>query len=163
MRIFAIDPGPDMSGWVDLTDGKPVAFGHCENDELLAILGKSRLTCEILAIEWIQNYGMPAGQSLFMTALWVGRFVEMWPHVSLLVTRPTVKCHVCGSARAKDGNVRQALVDRFGGKELGIGRKKTPGPLYGLRGHCWAALAVAVTVLDRGITCGVVASQCTPW
>ena len=67
-----------------------------------------------------------------------------------MVYRHEVKLHLCGSARAKDANVRQALIDRFGpGKELAIGRKAAPGPLYGMTGDCWAALGVAVTDADQ--------------
>jgi hypothetical protein len=41
--------------------------------------------------------------------------------------------------RAKDANIRQALIDKLGA----VGTKKAPGPLYGISGHLWAALAVA--------------------
>ena len=42
--------------------------------------------------------------------------------------------------RAKDGNVRQALIDLIGEQ----GTKKNKGPTYGISSHSWAALAVAV-------------------
>ena len=52
--------------------------------------------------------------------------------------------------RAKDANVRAALIDRFGpSKRKAIGLKATPGPLYGVHSHMWSALAVAVTYGDR--------------
>lgn len=35
------------------------------------------------------------------------------------------------------------------GKEKAIGKKATPGPLYGVVGDEWAALAVAVTWWDQ--------------
>ena len=57
--------------------------------------------------------------------------------------------HFCNSVQAKDGNIRQALIDRFGGKEGAIGKKKTPGPLYGVHAHEWPALAVAVMASDN--------------
>jgi hypothetical protein len=59
-----------------------------------------------------------------------------------LVYRRDVKMFLCGSNRAKDGNIRQALLDLVGPQ----GTKKAPGPTYGLRGDEWAALAVAVTI-----------------
>ena len=52
---------------------------------------------------------------------------------------------LCNSMRAKDANVRQAILDRFGGKAAAIGRKRQPGPLYGIAGDLWAALAVGIT------------------
>ena len=63
------------------------------------------------------------------------------------IGRKAVKIHLCGSMRAKDPNIRQALIDRYGGSSA-IGRKATPGPLYGVAGDVWAALAVAVTHAD---------------
>jgi len=60
-----------------------------------------------------------------------------------------VKLHLTQTRRAKDANIRQALIDRYGpGKALAVGLKATPGPLYGLTGDCWSALAVAVTAAD---------------
>ena len=57
--------------------------------------------------------------------------------------------HLTNSARAKDANVRQALLDKFGpGKEKAVGKKATPGPLDGLTGDCWSALGVAVTAAE---------------
>jgi hypothetical protein len=40
--------------------------------------------------------------------------------------------------------IRQRLIDIWGGKELAIGNKRSPGRLYGLRGDQWQALALAV-------------------
>jgi hypothetical protein len=54
-----------------------------------------------------------------------------------------VKLHLCESVRANDSNIRAALIDRFGpGKEKAVGRKATPGPLFGLKGDEWSALAI---------------------
>jgi hypothetical protein len=61
------------------------------------------------------------------------------------VFRKDVKLHLCNSPRAKDANVRQALLDRLGPQ----GTKKAPGPTYGVKSHEWAALAVAVYGWDQ--------------
>ncbi len=64
--------------------------------------------------------------------------------------RREVKLHLCGTARAKDNNIRAALLDRFGGsRSVAVGTAKHPGPLYGIRSHEWAALALAVTFWDQ--------------
>jgi hypothetical protein len=42
--------------------------------------------------------------------------------------------------RAKDSNIRQALIDRFGEP----GTKKVPGLLYGIKKDEWSALALGV-------------------
>ena len=60
------------------------------------------------------------------------------------VFRMAVKMHLCHSAKAKDANIRQALIDRLGPP----GTKKAPGPTYGVTSHAWPALAIAVTVAD---------------
>jgi hypothetical protein len=64
-----------------------------------------------------------------------------------------VKLHLCGTNKAKDANVRQALLDMFprtgGGAVPQVGTKKEPGPLYGISTHAWPALGVAITALGR--------------
>jgi hypothetical protein len=106
-----------------------------------------------VAIEMIASYGMPVGREVFDTCLWVGRFIETAARAAYkadLVYRRDVKLHLCGQARAKDANIRQALLDKFGGKAA-QGTKATPGPLYGVKADVWSALAVAVTFSE---TCG---------
>jgi len=49
--------------------------------------------------------------------------------------RPTVIDRQKESARAKDGNIRVALLDRFGGEKVAKGTKAEPRPLYGVSGH----------------------------
>jgi hypothetical protein len=55
-----------------------------------------------------------------------------------------VKLALCGDSRAKDANIRQALIDHFGGSAA-IGRKAAPGPLSGISRDVWSALAIAIT------------------
>jgi hypothetical protein len=101
-----------------------------------------------LALEMIASYGMPVGREIFETCLWIGRFIEAWEMRQgryQLIYRKDVKLFHCESARATDANIRAALIDRYGpGKERAIGKKSSPGPLYGLKGDHWAALAVAL-------------------
>ena len=62
-----------------------------------------------------------------------------------MIKRQTTKAVLCGTARAKDPNVHQALIDMYGGSmKAAKGTKKAPGPLYGVKSHIWSALAVAV-------------------
>lgn len=49
---------------------------------------------------------------------------------------------LCGVTNTTDKFIRMALIDRYGEP----GTKKAPGPLFGISGHLWSALAVAVTV-----------------
>jgi hypothetical protein len=108
-----------------------------------------------LAIEMIASYGMPVGREVFETCIWIGRMKQVWhrPDDVMLVYRKDVKLHLCAHPRAKDSNVRQALIDLFpatgGGKTPQIGTSKQPGPLYGVSSHAWPALGVAVTALHQ--------------
>lgn len=103
---------------------------------------------DILAIEMVASYGMPVGREVFETVRWIGRFQQAWsePEAVKLVYRQDVKLHLCKSVRAKDANIWQALKDRFGEP----GTAKNPGKLYGVKSHARAALAVALTVYDKG-------------
>jgi hypothetical protein len=65
------------------------------------------------------------------------------------VKRREVKIHLCGSMKAKDANVRQVLLDRYGpGKAKAVGLKRSPGPLYGFSKDLWSALAVGITWIE---------------
>jgi hypothetical protein len=146
--ILAIDPGTTHSGWCVLggIGPRPMASGVYENGELLAVLRENR---NPVAIEMIASYGMAVGKEVFETCVWIGRFVQVaGPERVRLVYRKDVKMHLCGSPRAKDANIRQALIDKWGGKAEAIGTVKKPGPLYGVKSHAWAALAVAVTAAE---------------
>ena len=153
MMLLAIDPGPQASAWVEYDNGRLVSFGIGPNRELLRVIYGSEAA--EFAVEMIASYGMSVGADVFETAVWSGRFIQTWAHYRRESTvrrvyRRDVKLTLCGSSRAKDANVRQALIDKFGpGKDKAIGRKAAPGPLYGVSSHVWSALAVAVTA-DEG-------------
>lgn len=146
MTLLAIDPGTTHSGWVWYSDGKVYESGVSINAEIIDLL---RTSVDPVAIEMIASYGMAVGAEVFETCLWIGRFMQAaGPDRVRLVYRKDVKMHLCGTPRAKDPNVRQALIDRWGGKAEAIGNKQRPGPLYGVKSHAWAALAVAVTAAE---------------
>ena len=169
--ILAIDPGPQQSALVRYvpSTGLVDALGIFQNEDALKLLPGLRSHTSVitrgpatwLGIEMIASYGMPVGAEVFETCVWIGQFKREWRQPVELIYRSDVKLHLCHSARAKDANVRQALIDRFGpGKECAIGKKATPGPLYGIKSHLWAALGVAVTLGDaleagspRGLDC----------
>jgi len=156
VTIFAIDPGPTQSGWCLLDDSGVADSGTTDNHVLLARVKETNVTT--LAIEMVASYGMAVGASVFETVRWIGRFQQAWrnPEAVQLAYRKDIKMHLCHSMRAKDANIRQALLDRFpatgGGKTPQIGTKSKPGPLYGVSGHAWSALAVAIYVNDMEAT-----------
>lgn len=165
MKYLAIDPGNEQSAWVfyDGDTKQVLRHGLETNHELLNRIylntwakGEDKLELpHLLAMELIQSMGMAVGQTVFDTCIWTGRLIEAWLAQNrhnnyVYVTRRQEKLHLCGSMRAKDTNIRQAIMDRYGStRQKAIGTKKQPGPLYGVRKDIWAAIAVAITA-DEG-------------
>lgn len=185
---IAIDPGDEVSGWVAyrrspklLSKLHVVAKGIWRNKHLRKLLlifkEQRRDKMGVVAIEKPFASGMLASNELFDTCLEIGRFKQVWLNNKTFheVHRKDVKLHICGSSRAKDPNVRQALIDRFGGKARALGGSKCrkckgkgwfgpgrpecevcggtkwehpPGPLLGFADHMWAALGIACLMAD---------------
>lgn len=152
MKLLAIDPGNSLSAYVILdTETRHLdRKGKVPNETMRGILKSPVVTFDAVVIEQIAAMGMAVGAEVFETCVWSGRFIERaverqvpWHRLK----RNEIKIHLCGSMRAKDPNIRQALIDRFGGSAA-IGKKKTPGPLFGVSNDVWSALAVAMTWAD---------------
>jgi hypothetical protein len=156
-RILAIDPGYEQSAVVRLDGGRVTFAETSPNQTVLDSFANGMWAySDLILIEQIASYGMPVGREVFETVYWSGRFHQqveaIWgpgqatiPIPVHRLPRKTVVTQICGSARAKDANVRQALIDRYGGsKAEAVGTKAKPGPLYGVHGDQWAALALAV-------------------
>jgi hypothetical protein len=139
MSIYiGVDPGPEEHGvvWYDSHAKRVIRSENAITTNLVPLLFDFD---GIVAIEWIESYGMAVGKSVFETCLEIGRLVDA-PRQLRMIPRRLVKLHLCGTMRAKDPNVRQALIDKLGA----VGTKKSPGPLHGVSGHLWSALAIAV-------------------
>ncbi len=162
MIILAVDPGTTQSAYVtydstltSLTDQREKrhirGFGIYPNDDIVTLVGTASADC--LVIEMIASYGMPVGKSVFETCVWIGRIVQRFTDRQKkpfhYMYRKDVKMHLCHTNRAKDSNIRQAILDKYpatgGGKTPQIGTKAQRGPLYGVSKDVWAALAVAIT------------------
>jgi len=158
MFILSIDPGPVESAYVLIDkDLKPVEFGKFCNQnvrvETRRLFMKHHPDIHV-AIEMIASYGMAVGKEVFDTCVWIGRFYELFGDgYTSLVYRKDEKMNLCGSMKAKDSNITQALVDRFalGIPNKGKGKKKSPGWFYGFADDVWQAYAVGVTYYDKYI------------
>jgi hypothetical protein len=147
--VLAIDPGTTRSAWLRFDAVRPQGFGITANDVLVQALRSGGLP-EVVVIEKVESYGMAVGAEVFDTVFWSGRFAEAASRVAVvMLPRRAVKLALCGDSRAKDANIRQALIDRFGGSAA-VGRKAAPGPLYGISRDVWSALAIAVTYSLQG-------------
>lgn len=134
MIILAIDPGNEKSAFVffDTVEQIILRKGIVPNMEMLDIVKAGEE--DRLVIEMIACFGMPVGKEVFNTCLWIGRFIEASPDEYSLIYRREEKIFLCGTMKAKDANIRQALIDL-------LGKDKTKGCSKDI----WAALAVAVT------------------
>lgn len=168
--ILAIDPGSERSGWVAYNpatrtvrrcgiDANTDLLEAIEAEALGVLPGDNQLGVpryERLVIEWMTSYGRTIGAETFEALWWAGRFAQASAGRAERLTRRAVVQHLCGGARragdpTADAMVWQVLVDRFGGiggKDVAVGRKAAPGPLYGVTSHARAALAVAVAFTD---------------
>ena len=148
--ILSIDPGNIESAYcvIDKKTYKPIEFGKINNYELLQKINNDEFEYyDFLTIEMVASYGMPVGKEVFETCVWIGRFIEACKCEWEFVYRKDVKINLCNSMKAKDTNIRQALIDRFGV----VGTKKNKGWFYGFKADIWSAYAVGITYLDKEI------------
>lgn len=158
--ILAIDPGNQQSAYVLMAEDYTIqryGFSKFPNDLALSTvqdLGDiydDRLT---VVIEMVASYGMAVGAEVFETCVWIGRFAQAALDKGCKVDyvyRMEEKMTLCHSSKARDSNIRQALIDRFAkfDKKNGKGTKTHPDTFYGFAKDIWAAYAVGVTWLDR--------------
>lgn len=161
--ILGIDPANVQTAYVLLGPGlRPFYFDKVENEQAYtdmmdAIEAAFRKDAHELrvAIEGIESFGLPVGKTTIETCYWIGQLLERFKIYSpVLIYRHQEKMNLCHSMKAKDGNIRQALVDRFapGDENFGKGTKNNPGFFYGFRADIWQAMAVATTYHDLYIT-----------
>lgn len=164
---MAIDPGNTKSGYVlaeydehDIT--RVIRARKVENEEMMQIIAESAESAEDaeigkidFVIEKIAGMGMAVGQEVFDTCIWTGRFWQLAAEREFrtmqYIYRREEKLCLCGSARAKDANIRQSLADRYapGQPNFGKGTKRQPGFFFGFSADMWAAMAVATTYYDK--------------
>ena len=158
MKILSIDPGSEKSAIViyDTSSKGIEAKGKHPNAELMQRLVSQEFIFGAASIERVACYGMPVGREIFDTCFWTGRFAAALAinagsrsyfeaREPMLIERKEVKMFLCGTPRAKDANIRQAVIDILGEP----GTKSNPGKTYGVTADIWAALALALTTEDK--------------
>lgn len=144
MNCIAIDPGTRESAIVQWNGGEPSGALILPNQQMAYWLAAEGHRDTPLVIEWIESQGMAVGKETFETVYWVGVFAALYGlNKTHRMGRRAVKLFHCNTVRATDANIRQAVMDRFGG-ESAFGKKKSPGPLFGITSHKMAALALAI-------------------
>ena len=165
MRILAIDPGNTESGFavIERATCKPIAIGKTNNNDLRRRImsGELLVAVDRVSIEMVASYGMAVGKDVFETCVWIGRYFELvYLDFDVRLTyRRDIKLHHCGTSKAKDSNISQALVDRFASSvpNHGKGSKAAQGWFYGFKADIWAAYALAVYAADTDASRGWVA------
>lgn len=160
--LLAIDPGNEYSAFcfIDVDTYRPLYFAKEVNDIAMKhivdyISGSKCVVSNVknAALEMIASYGMSVGASTFQTCVQIGRFAERLESLDVnvdFIYRKDEKMCICGQMRAKDSNIRQALIDRFAKFDFknGKGTKTNPDWFFGFKADCWAAYAVGTVWLD---------------
>lgn len=159
-KVFAVDPGTVESGWVVLSrDLTILQKGKSENivllRKILPCLGLKYPDAR-LVIEDMQSFGKPVGNEVFKTAQFSGRIAEAWFNLrgqeAVFQKTTLMRRYITGFSKGgKDSDVRRGIMDIYA-NETGyledtalIGKKKAPGPLFGVVNDIWLALGHAIT------------------
>ena len=151
MRVLALDPGDTQTGYcfIDVDTLRPLRFGKEDNQSVLLLVQLEAY--DLLVSERVASYGMAVGRSVFETCEWVGRYTQASHAPVVYIYRQEEKIHICHDSRAKDSNIRRALIDRFAQHDLknGRGTKKNPDWFYGFKKDVWAAYAAGITYIEK--------------
>lgn len=153
MIILALDVGTEQSGFclMNADNYKPIEFGKEDNDVILKEKVKIWMY-DALVYEEFQSYGMAIGKSTIKSITWNGRFIQAAWERSIPfypIYRLEEKINLCGNAKAKDANLRQAMIDRFAKTPNGKGTKAEPDWFYGFSKDAWSAAIIGVTFIDK--------------
>lgn len=154
MKLLAIDPGNKETAFVLMDEQyKILDKGKVSNDQMIAYIWLNASEIDHVVVEMIASYGMAVGAEVFETCVMIGkieRTAEQKEIEHSRVFRSEEKLCICKNSRAKDSNIRAALIDRFAkhDKARGTGTKKAPDHFYGVSKDMWAAYAVGVVYLD---------------
>lgn len=153
MKIFAIDPGNIQSAYCVMDDEYHLLeFKKADNREVMSIMLGWLDWIDEVCIERMQSYGMPVGKETFEACEWIGRFsqeAEKQVPVTYLF-RQQEKLYICHDTKAKDANIRAALIERFAKHDFknGKGTVKNKDVFYGVKADVWSSIAIAVTRHD---------------
>ena len=157
-HILAIDPGTTRSGLVVVERGLVEVAAKVDNEIALnyarSYSNGSALETSIVCIERFEARGMPMSDDSVETVLFTGQLIEAVTCTKFaqlaLLKRSKIKIALCGTARAKDANVRAALIDIWGDS---IRKRKKDGTLsenqFTIVSDAWAALAVATVYMQE--------------
>ena len=155
-KYIALDVGTTKSAYAVMKEDYTLEItGILENDMLLEMISEFARIYDCLVYEEFSSYGMPIGKTTMESIKWNGRFIQAYLEARTdrfdrggtikPILRKDVKMNLCGTMKAKDSNIRQALIDRFGV----VGTKGNKGYFYGVSKDMWSAIAICVTYIDK--------------
>ena len=154
MMLLAVDPGNMQTAYCLMDDEYRIHdAGTVANDAFIRYLWTKAKQIDHVAVEMIASYGMAVGRDVFETCVMIGRVEQVAEHREVehsRVYRQEEKICICHNSRAKDSNIRAALIERFAKHDLkrGTGTKRNPDHFYGISKDMWAAFAVGTVYLD---------------
>ena len=149
MNVVAFDVGTTETAFAIMNDQYDLLdFGKVPNDYLLEL--KTIFSYDVFVYEEFASYGMPIGKTTMESIKWNGRFIQRALDSNnkiqvIPMLRKDVKMNLCGTMKAKDSNIRQALIDRLGV----VGTKNNKGYFYGVSKDVWSSCALCITYLDK--------------
>lgn len=141
MLIVAIDPGYEISAYIEWNGQEISKHGIINNSEVIQWLRDSK--AQYLFIEKIVCMGQPIGKETLDTVFWSGIFYQVWQEKELelttdisdsMIPRTTIKGHFRVS---NDAQIRKKLIEKYG-KQL----------TKNLKSHLWQAFALAAWVTE---------------
>ena len=153
MKVFAIDPGNEQSAYCIIDDEYHfLEAAKLPNKDVMEILLQKLDETDVVVIERMMSYGMAVGETTFISCEWIGRFSQEAEKKAKVeyIYRKDEKVWLCNDMRAKDANIRAALIERFAKKDKvnGRGTKKDPDVFYGFKADMWSAAGIATTFMD---------------
>jgi hypothetical protein len=153
MIILGIDPGTTETAWARYDSRTMQVLDAAKETNDIVQQRMNTLEYDVMGIEMMACYGMATGKTVLVTCVWIGKFerdaqLRGKPYFELY-RKQDMCMHLCHTTRAKDTNIRQALMDRYSPDP--IGNKKSPGPLYHIKKDMWSALAIAITCAETKV------------
>lgn len=145
--VVGIAPGPERSGLVIVTPDlfDPVALPALV--EAHALMRNELVADKLSALRFLTvvcNAPRIRRKTPLELLLWVGEFRH--------AARPTNRWHMAGPVEGSLATVRREVIARYApvadpsrATRIAVGTEKFQGPLYGVDGHAWKALAVILT------------------
>lgn len=162
-NVFAVDPGTTASGFAEFRDGVLERTGKMSNIDLRAQIAAAARAglIDVLIIEGMRN--PRADEMTFKTCYEIGRFIERTEALgvsTVMVYRHEIKKHWLGTNQGGDKEIREALVEHYGGwvkvptktkNARNPFRNEPPEALKDVKADAWSALAIGLYAYRRHI------------